>query len=107
MGGGIVTGAENIDALLDFMQDCRQFDRLRAETLAAMASALPPDAGRLLKETADLITATAEARWSLVEETIRPYLGNGRTTGRVAWQALRLLAWPYEGRPGYRQEWKP
>jgi len=53
------------------------------------------------------VLAEVEAKRALIEETIRPWLGNDQTTGRIAWTALRLLAWPYVDRPGYREEWAP
>jgi hypothetical protein len=57
------------------------------------------DPARVLREV--------EAKRALLEETIRPYLNNGQTTGNIAWLALRLLALPYSDRPGYRAEWAP
>lgn len=45
---------------------------------------------------------------SLIEETIRPWLGVADTTqSRNARIALKLLASGYADRAGYRREWRP
>lgn len=51
--------------------------------------------------------AEVDTKRALLEETIRPYIGAETTIGRVAVVALRLLALPYAGQPGYREEWRP
>lgn len=53
------------------------------------------------------VLAEVETKRALLEETIRPYLGAETTAARVAVVALRLLAQPYAGRPGWREEWRP
>lgn len=53
------------------------------------------------------VLAECEAKRALIMETIRPFIGRDNVIARNAAIALRLLAWPYADRPGYRQEWKP
>jgi hypothetical protein len=49
----------------------------------------------------------AEARQTLFEETILPYLGTAGPTGRIAEQQLRIFASMYTDHPDYLQEWRP
>jgi hypothetical protein len=48
-----------------------------------------------------------DALRSLITFTVRPYLGNGETSGTNAWLALRLIAQPYRRRDGWLNEWLP
>jgi hypothetical protein len=48
-----------------------------------------------------------EARQSLLDNTIRPYLGTAGPTGRIAEQQLRLLAWGYSYHRNYEESWRP
>jgi hypothetical protein len=56
---------------------------------------------------AQLQVVAAEAKQTLFEETVRPYLGTAGPTGRIAEHQLRLLALMYASYHGYREEWRP
>jgi hypothetical protein len=77
---------------------------------SAMGDVYPSvaDAEHIARHDPARVLREVEAKRALLEETIRPYLNNGLTTGNIAWLALRLLAMPYADRPGYRrEEWRP
>lgn len=49
----------------------------------------------------------AEAKQTLFEETIVPYLGTAGPTGRIAEQQLRIIASMYFDHVDYREAWRP
>ncbi len=53
--------------------------------------------------------ADIEAKRRILDEAeyrLRHYIGTGAQVA-FEWQTVRLLAYPYRNRPGYRPEWSP
>ena len=110
-GRGTVTKIDRVKRLVYFDVDWSTFRAVAAATQPSVAwypaANQPSHAEHIARHDPARVLAEVEAKRALIEETIRPWLGNDQTTGRIAWVALRLLAWPYADRPGYQEVWRP
>lgn len=100
-----------MDELVQWLRGCLAEE---IQTVRAIGNALVTSAAARLNIPAEAAEqqarariGAAEAKRTLFEETIRPYLGTAGPTGRIAEQQARLFAAMYAESSGYREEWRP
>jgi hypothetical protein len=95
--------------LTEFLADRLQDQRLRGETLQAMASAMRqrgfPDAGQLIEQTANYLLADVEAKRRTIALLMSPRWP-GKCDALID-GALPLLALPYASHRDYDEAWRP
>ncbi|MEU0078540.1 DUF6221 family protein [Micromonospora tulbaghiae] len=107
-----------MDELIPWLHDQMSAQRLRADSLKAIAAALPHETGAYLVETADLLLAEVDAKRRILERhvseehflhgTICTWCSVPQGGAYQSWPCpdIRDSASPYADMPGYQERWR-